>query len=324
MLYFVIIVVLLFLGFLFFGRPRPNLPTPTADIETKLGRTTFCHYRSKMREGKGTIALVHGFCENHLYFQTVAEPLTEAGHDCIAINLFGYCGSLPNESNTYTVQQYARQIREALLELKRLRQIKRLVAVWGHSMGGVAVYSASTDIINGHPEVQAIFLENAGFDANLTLLSRVIKPLASLANFAGPRHLLQPFVNLFFANAINDPQAKRFIKMIVTDYAPKKDAAIANLNSLSKITFSTDNLSESTLKRMYFIFSKKDKLISFRKIQKSIITKLRENPLFKEEQLLIIPQVDHFISLQAPLEIANVVLRRLETQPSSVLAQAAQ
>jgi pimeloyl-ACP methyl ester carboxylesterase len=311
------------LGFLFFGRPRPNVPTPTADLETKLGRTTIYHYRSKIPKGKGVIALVHGFCENHLYFQTVAEPLTEAGYDCLGINLFGYCSSIPNESNTHTVEDYARQIVEALQELERLRLIKKLVAVWGHSMGGVAVYQASSEIINGHPEVQGIFLENAGFASNLTLLSRMLKPFAALANFSGPRHLMQPFVNLLFAPAIKDPQAKRFLKMILTDYAPKRNVAVTNLKSISKISFSTETISESALKRMYFIFSKKDKLISFRRVQKSIIKRLRQNPNFKEEQMLILPTADHFVSLQAPEEIAGFVLKHLQAKDSPVLTEAA-
>lgn len=321
MVTFLIIVFILVVGFLFFARPRPNLPTPTADVETKLGRTTIYHYRSKIRKGKGVILFVHGFCENHLYFQTVSEPLTEAGYDCIAMNLFGYCGSLPKESNAYTVEAYARQIREALQELERLRLIKELVAVWGHSMGGVAVYLASSEIINGYPEVQGIFLENAGFASNLTLLSKSLKPFASLANFTGPRHLLQWFVNLLFARAVKDPQPKRFLKMMLTDYAPRKQVATTNLKSISKVNFSLENLAESTLKRMYLIFSKKDKLISFKKIEKSVIQRFRENPVFKEEQMLTLPSADHFVSLQAPQEIAHFVLDRLQQKETSVPAE---
>ncbi len=72
MIYFLISVVILVFVFLFFGRPRPSLPVTIADIETITGRTTLYHYRYKLPRGKGVVALVHGFCENHLYFQSVA------------------------------------------------------------------------------------------------------------------------------------------------------------------------------------------------------------------------------------------------------------
>ncbi|MFQ5823283.1 MAG: alpha/beta hydrolase [bacterium] len=323
MLIFLVIVLVLIMGFLFFSKPRMELPNPTADIETKMGRTTIYHYRSKIQKSKGGIALVHGFCEHHLYFQKVAEPLTKAGYDCIAINLFGYCGSLPNEPDSYTVEAYARQIQEALQELERLRLIKKLVAVWGHSMGGAAVYLASSKIVFGHPEVQGIFFENPGFGSNFSLLSILIKPFASLANFAGPRHLLQPFVNLLFTHVIKDPEAKCFMKHMLTDYAPKKQVATANLNSISKLGFSLENLSENAFKKMYFIFSKKDKLISFKKVEKSIIKNVRGNSNFKEERMLILPSTDHFISLQAPQEIAGYVLKQLKDKEALVASEVA-
>lgn len=319
MLTVLVIILVLFLGFLFFSHPRTKITNPTADIETQKGRTTVYHYRSKIPKGKGVIAMVHGFCENHLYFQNVAGLLTKAGYDCIALNLFGYCGSLPNESDSYTVEVYAQQLREALQELERLRLIKKLVAVWGHSMGGAAVYLASSDIVNAHPEIQGFFLENPGFGANFTLLSKLLMPLASLTNFAGPRHLLQPFVNFIFARVMKDSVAKHFMKHILTDYAPKKHVATTNVKSVSKLDFSLEYVSDIALRRMYFIFSKKDKLMSFKKVQKFMITKLKENPNFKEQQVLILPFVDHFISLQAPEEIADFVLKKIKEKEYPVL-----
>jgi pimeloyl-ACP methyl ester carboxylesterase len=314
MVTFLIVFAILVLAFLFFSRPRTKLTNPSADIETQMGRTTIYHYRSKLPQGKGVIAMVHGFCENQLYFQRVARPLTKAGYDCIAINLFGYNGSLPNQENCYTVQAYAQQVHEALQELERLRFIKKLVAVWGHSMGATAVYLASNDIVTSHPEVQGIFLENPGFGSVFSLLSRVLKPSAFLANFAGARRLLQPFVNLLFARKIKDADAKQFMKHLLIDYAPKKSVAVANLNSLSKLDFSLENISENALRKLYFIFSQKDKLISLRKVQNLIIRKLRENSIFGEQQLLIIRRVDHFISLQAPDEIADFVLKQMQAE----------
>lgn len=317
MVTFFVIVLVLVLGFLFFSRPRIKLPSPTADIETRMGRTTIYHYRSKIRHGKGVIAMVHGFCENHLYFQEVAEPLTKAGYDCIAINLFGYNASLPHKENYYTVEAYAQQVREALQELERLRQIKELIAVWGHSMGATAVYLASKDIVNEHPEVQGIFLENPAFGSIFSLFARMLKPFAFLANFAGPRYKLQIFFNVLFTRKVKDGGAKEFMKHMLTYYAPKKSIALANFNSLSKLEFSLESISENALKKTYFIFSQKDKLMSLRKVQKLIINKLRENSVFNEIQLLIIRAVDHFISLQAPDEIADFVLNQIKAKEAT-------
>lgn len=323
MITFVIVVAVLLLAFLFFSHPAKNLPSPTADIETRMGRTTLYHYRAKVRHGKGAIVMVHGFSENQLYFQCVAEPLTRAGYDCIAINLFGYNGSLPNQPDSYTVEAYSQQIREALLEFKRLRTVKSLVAVWGHSMGGAAVYLASSDIVRQHPEVKGVFLENPGFGNNLTVLSRLLRPFAVLSSFRGPRLKFQFFTNLLFTRALKDPGAKQFMKRILINYAPEKAVAVANLKSISRLTFGPDTISDNATKKMFFVFSKRDKLISFKKVERNLIAKLQQDHRFSEAHRLILPDADHFVSLQAPEKIAEFVLGQLHEKESQVFSEAA-
>ena len=92
-------LIVLIVGFLlwFFSRAKIEFSNPTADMESAMGRSTIYQYRSKIPKGKGEIVMVHGFCENQLYFETVAETLTTIGYDCIALNLFGYNASLPNK-----------------------------------------------------------------------------------------------------------------------------------------------------------------------------------------------------------------------------------
>ncbi len=321
MLIFFSIVLVLIFGFIFFSRPRIEISPPTADIETPSGRTTVFHYRSKFRQGKGVIVLVHGFCENHMYFQTVAEPLTQAGYDCLAINLYGYGGSIPN-SPAYTVEAYAQQLRDALQELKRLRLVKRLAAVWGHSMGGAAVFLAAPAIVSMHPEVQAVVLENPGFGNAFTVLAHLLRPFTRLTNFRGPRRVLQFFVNGLFGISIKQPQAKQFIKKILISHAPKNEVAIPNVNSVLNFIFSTEQLSENVAHRLYCIISKRDKLFSFRKVDKLIIGKLKEHPFFSEHQILLLPNADHFVSLQKPIEAAGFVLKHLEKEGVSVQTEA--
>jgi pimeloyl-ACP methyl ester carboxylesterase len=322
MLIFLGFVLLLVFGFIFFSRPRVEISSPTADIETPSGRTTIFHYRSKLRQGKGVIVLVHGFCENHMYFQTISEPLTAAGYDCLAINLFGYGGSIPSVPGSYTVEAYARQVCDALLELKRLRLVKRLAAVWGHSMGGAAVFLAAPSIVSMHPEVQAIVLENPGFGNVLTALAHLLRPFTRLTNFAGPRFVLQLFVNVLFGISIKPPQAKQFIKKILISHAPKKEVAIPNVNSVLKLTFSTEPLSENVARRLHWIISKRDKLFSFKKVEKFILQRLRETPSFAEHQIFLLPNADHFVCLQKPIEAAGFVLKHLEKEGVSVQPEA--
>ncbi|NIR53153.1 alpha/beta fold hydrolase [candidate division KSB1 bacterium] len=317
-------LVVLVLGLLFFSRPRTSFSHPTADIETTAGRTTLYHYRAKHPQGIGVIVMVHGFCENHMYFENLAEPLTEAGFDCMAINLFGYGGSMPNATDAYTVEAYVQQVREALLELERLQMIKNLVAVWGHSMGGAVVYLSASEIIRSHPEVKGIFLENPGFGNNLTLLAKLSKPFSVLANLNGPRYLLQIFVNLLFAWPIKDNAAKSFLKRLLINHAPRKHVALANVKSNAKLDFSTQNVSESALKKLYAIFSENDKIVSFRKARRQVIDKLREHSAFAEDKLLTLPKTDHFASLQSPNELAAFALKQLEEENAGVHSESLQ
>lgn len=312
MLTFLLTIVAGAFLFLFFSRPRIRYSNPTADVETKSGRTTLFHYRARVAKGKGVIVLVHGFCEDHEYFQALAEPLTAEGYDCLAINLFGYAGSIPHVEEAYTVETYARQITEALKELKRLRMIKQLAAVWGHSMGGAAVYVAASDIVRDHPEIKGIFLENPGFANNLRWLAGVLKPFTWLANFAGTRFITQMVVNLLFASSIKHPQARRFITHIIINHAPVRKAAALNVQTVFQQHFSMENLSDNAARRLHFVLAKKDKLISFKKTEKRILFPLREKSEWHESQLLVLPSADHFISLQAPQPAAEFVLRRLQ------------
>ena len=310
--------------FLFFGRPNIRYSPPTAEVETRSGRTTLFHYRSKHSKSKGVIVLVHGFCENHMYFQSLAEPLNTAGYDCLAINLFGYAGSLPSIANAYTVDTYAKQITEALQELKRLRMIKRLAAVWGHSMGGAAVFFAAADIVRDHPEIKGIFLENPGFANNVRWLANILRPLTWLAKFAGTRMLAQVFVNLLFAGAIKQAEARRFITRIITNHAPVPAVAAANVQSVFQRTFSMANLSDNAAGKLHFVLSKKDKLISFKKTEKEILTALRKQHKLNPAQLLTLPAADHFVSLQTPQEAAGFALQQLQpnhlVSPSGILS----
>ncbi len=316
MLVFLLTVLAGVLLFFFFSRPNIRYSNPTADVETKSGRTTLFHYRAQAPKGKGVIVLVHGFCEDHEYFQALAEPLTAAGYDCFAINLFGYAGSIPNEENAYTVKSYAQQITQALKELRRLRMVKQLAAVWGHSMGGAALYFAASDIVRDHPEIKGIFLENPGFGNNLSWLAGMLKPLTWLAKFAGTRFVAQMFVNLLFAGAIQHPPARRFITRIVTNHAPIGKVAAPNVRSVFQQKFSLAHLSDNAARKLHFVLSKKDKLISFKKTEKEILQPLKEKSEWRESQLLILPAADHFISLQAPQPAAEFVLQRL--QPSEI------
>lgn len=310
----ILIIVLAIFLFLFFSYPRRRFTPPTHDIETPMGRTTLYHFRSKQRHGKGEIVLVHGFCENQMYFKEVAEKLTEEGYDCLGLNLFGYNGSIPNNEANYTIEAYAKEIKESLQELERLRMIKNLVAVWGHSMGATAVFLASNDIIRMHPEIRGIFLENPGFSSTLSLFSRLLKPVAYMASFMGPRKIAQFFVNILFGRNIHHPDARQFIKQIVSNFAPTRIVAVKNIQSILKTKFSLEALNETTLKKLYFIFSQKDKLISLRKVQKHVIEALRSNQNFNEEQLWIVPKVDHFISLQAPEQISDFVIKQIKAR----------
>lgn len=321
MVVFGIIVLILLLGFWFFSPPKVKTFHASADVETRSGRTTFFHYRSKIDKGKGEIILVHGLCENHLYFEQVAEKLTGAGYDCYAINLFGYGGSFANQPRSYTVQAYAQQIVEVVRELERLRLLKSLVAVWGHSMGGSAVYLASSEIVRDNPEIQAIVLENPGFGENFTFLSNIIKPFASLANFRGARSLLQPFFNMLFASSARNEKAARYMKNLLRYFAPRREVAVANVDSVAKLSFSPEEVSESTLSKMQAAFSQKDKLFGFSRVRKSIIEPLKSKPNFEDEQLLTLPEADHFISLQAPGEIADFVLGRLRKKDTKFSPQ---
>lgn len=317
--------LLIFLGglflFIFFSRPNIRYSPPTADVETRSGRTTLFHYRSQVPKSIGEIVLVHGFCENHMYFQALAEPLTAAGYDCLAINLFGYAGSIPNRDNEYTVNSYAQQVVEALRELKRLRMIKQLAAVWGHSMGGAAVYFAAEDIVRDHSEVKALFLENPGFANNLGWLAGILKPLTWLANFAGTRFVVQVFVNLLFAGPIKNPEAKRFIKQIIINHAPAHKVAAANVRSVFQQKFSSELLSENAARKLCFVLAKKDKLISFKKTEERILRELQSNTRFQEGQVLVLTSADHFVSLQAPQQAAEFALQRL--RPSEVSSPSA-
>lgn len=322
MITLLIVLAALVLGFLFFSKPELKWLPPTADIETPSGRTTLYHYRANAAKGQGTILLVHGFCENQLYFQCVADPLTEAGYDCMAVNLFGYNGSLPNTPG-YTVQDYARQLNEALLELKRLRMIADLVVVWGHSMGGATVYLAGADIVTRHPEVRLLVLENPGFGPHLSWLSRLLMPMGYLANFRGPRRLVQAIVNLLFLPPMRDPRARAFIKRMVAHYAPSREVSVANLRSLQDLSFRLEQLSSSARKKLCWVLSEKDKLVSFKKVRRHLIEKVRREAGFNEAHLHILPEVDHFVSLQAPKEIARFVLAQLPGKPVEAGSQVA-
>jgi pimeloyl-ACP methyl ester carboxylesterase len=306
--------------FLFFSRPRIRFSSPNADIETKSGRTTLFHYRSQLAKTQGVIVLVHGFCENHMYFHALAEPLTAAGFDCIAINLFGYGGSIPNIENAYNVKTYARQLTEALKELKRLRMIKQLTAVWGHSMGGATVTFAASDIVRDHPEIRGLFLENPGYGNNLGWLAVILKRLTWLASFAGTRFIVQIFANLLFAGPIKHAEARRFITHIITNHAPIRKVAAANVQSVYEENFVAENLSENAARRLHFVASKNDKLISFKKTQKIILGVLRDKFELQESQLLILGSADHFVALQSPKRAAEFVLQRLQPFPVETLS----
>jgi alpha-beta hydrolase superfamily lysophospholipase len=195
--------------------------------------------------------------------------------------------------------------------------IKQLAAVWGHSMGGAAVYFAATDIVRDHPEIKGIFLENPGFGNNLSWLAGILKPLTWLAKFAGTRFIAQMGVNLLFAGPIKHPQAKRFITHIITNHAPVRKVAAPNVRSVFQKNFSMTNLSDNAARKLHFVLSKKDKLVSFKKTEKEILDSLKEKSEWRESQLLILPSADHFISLQAPQPAAEFVLQRLQEVPQT-------
>ncbi len=307
-----IAVAAVILIFFFFGRPNIRFDKPpTHEVETASGRTTLYHYRSKWPKGRGEIVMVHGLCENHLYFERVVEPLNEAGYDCYAINLFGYGGSLANSDESYTVEAYADQVREVCLELRRLRMVRNLVAVWGHSMGGAAVFHAAPQLVLQNPELNALVLENPGFGENLSVLMRFLRPFAALATFKGPRVFLQVFVNLLFGPSISDPTGKRFVKKLLVSYAPRSAVAKANVRSTFAYRFKPEAYSPGVWRKLYFVFSQRDRITAFARVERHILGPLRARD-FPEERLLLLPQGDHFVSLQDPEAVAQFVLKHLE------------
>ncbi len=320
MVIFVTVVAIGLFAFWFFGRPAVRIENPSHEIETRSGRTTVHQYRAKSPKALGQVVLVHGFCENHLYFRRLAGLFNEAGYDCLAVNLFGYAGSLSDSETGYSVQAYAQQLREALSELERLRLLKTLIAVYGHSMGGTVVYLAGDEILARHPEVKALVLENPGFKHTFTFLARTLKPFAKLANFTGPRRVLQLFVDLLFGIGIKERSGKQFIRHLLTWYAPRKEVAVQNLSSIFEVTFSAEETA-GIADRLHLVISRRDKLNSFRKVQEKVLAAVSEDASSRE-RLLILAHADHFASLQVPDEIVAFLLQRIKEEAGSPAAVA--
>ncbi|MFQ5604283.1 MAG: alpha/beta hydrolase [bacterium] len=307
-----LILLILSAGVLIFRPIRKYTPQPSGDIHTASGRTTFFHFPSQTKKSVGTIICVHGFCENHLYFQSVAELLTAAGYDCLAINLFGYAGSQPRQRTGFAVTDYARQIQEVMAELKKQAFVKEAVAVLGHSMGGTSLFCASTEILEVCPELKALIFENPGFGNALTWFSQGLLPLAYLANVAGVRRIMQFFVNLIFARRMENRLAKNYLQKMVAHFAPAKQVAVANTRSVSACRLDLSGLPEILLHRLYFVLSKKDKLMSCRKVEALLAESFHYHSHGRGENRLILNSTDHFVSLQAPDKMAAFVLQILQ------------
>jgi len=288
----------------------PKVPAAPNCFATAGGTTTAAVHEPGHSDSKGTVLLVHGFCENHLYFDLVSADLVAAGYTAVAINLYGYAGSQPSHGASYRVQDYASQILEVAAEIDQDPGFAPLVGIWGHSMGATSLFCSLPAVIEKFPSLRLLVFEAPGFPETVSLFSRFLIPSSALADSWLVRRFLQLWTDLLFVPKVHNAPGRRFLRRILVDYAPTREVALGNVRSILSTHF--DGIPEPWLERgcrFYFLFARSDRLVSFRRVGKHFMTRLPK----RDGRILstTFQNTDHFISLQRPELVARRVLHLL-------------
>ena len=145
------------------------MQTDTYNYQTVDGLSLFGQEWTSVHSIKGVVCLVHGLGEHSSRYTHVAQALTEAGYNLLAIDLRGHGRSGGKRGHAPSFEAYMQDI-DYLVEDARRRYPGQPLFIYGHSLGGLL---ALNYILRRQPALAGVIVSAPGIRS--LLLTQKVK-----------------------------------------------------------------------------------------------------------------------------------------------------
>lgn len=202
------------------------------------------------------VILIHGFCETHAVWETVANDLQDA-YRVISIDLPGF-GRSPLLPKPFTLASVANSVKECLDE----RGIGQCIVV-GHSLGGYVALS----LVNQYPhriKAFSLFHSTAFADSEERKASR-----NKVIEFV-EQHGVEPFIRSFIPPLFSHQQAPYVQAVVDLALTTPKETLIAYTAAMRDRPDHTDVL-QGFAGEILFVAGEKDTVVPVQSIEKQVV-----------------------------------------------------